>query len=106
MYGIWPANEAILNKTKGILKKTIVVWLCESPPVKPQQLGFGMTKKLDMSISLATKDAVDIFVHDIISSFLTFKQHKEIVSGDLKVDLSRKAFIGNVESNIPTWYPI
>ena len=65
-----------------------------------------MIKKLDLSISLRTAEAVDIFVHDVVSSFPGFQEHKDISTGELMVDDSRKAYIGKIEGNICAWYPI
>ena len=44
-YGIRPAND-------NSVKKTLVVWLCERPPVKPQPLGLPLAKKLKIPIQL------------------------------------------------------
>ncbi len=65
-----------------------------------------MIKKLDLSISLGTAEAVNTFVRDVISSFPGFQEHKDISTGELMVDDSRKAYIGKIEGNICAWYPI
>jgi hypothetical protein len=65
-----------------------------------------MIKKLDISISLGTAKAIGTFVRDVISSFPGFQEHKDISTGELIVDDSRKAYIGKIEGNICAWYPI
>ncbi|KAH8760261.1 hypothetical protein BGZ57DRAFT_994220 [Hyaloscypha finlandica] len=46
-YGIRPANE-------NTLKKTVVIWLCERPPARPQQL--------DLPQILGTKDSLHLCI--------------------------------------------
>jgi hypothetical protein len=65
-----------------------------------------MIKKLDLSISLATAEAVDTFVRDVILSFPGFQEHKDISTGELVVDDSRRAYIGKIEGSICAWYLI
>ena len=63
------ANQKALNKSKSAysihpannnsIRKTIIIWLCECPPAKPQQLSVSVVKKLDPSIKLNTISSVD-----------------------------------------------
>jgi hypothetical protein len=85
-YGIRPAND-------NLIRKTIIIWPCERPPAKPQQLGVSIVKKLDPSLKLHTASSVDQFVRSLISSFPAVQDHKDISSGELKISDSRLAYI-------------
>jgi hypothetical protein len=98
-YGIRPSND-------NSVKQTVVVWLCERPPVKPQQLGISLVKRIDLSLHLTSAESVNTFVRGIISSFPAFNDHQDISTGALVIDNSRLAYVGKIEGNSCAWWAI
>jgi hypothetical protein len=95
-FGIRPANESAI-------RKTIVIWLCDRPPIKPQQRGISLVKKIEYSTRLDTAQSVDSFVRSVVLGFPAFQEHIDISSGELSIDDSRLAYIGKIEGNSCAW---
>ena len=99
-HGPRPANE-------NVLKRTIVIWLCERPPIRPQQLGTNLQRSLLCDISLRSPIYIDQFVRGIVKGFQQYKDHSMIKSGVLVEDEDRNAYIGKVDSSgPPSFLPI
>jgi hypothetical protein len=45
---------------------------------------------------LTSKEAVDIFVRDVIANHPTFNEHQDISSGELIIDNRRMGYIGSL----------
>ncbi len=87
-FGVNPHNSPVT-----FLKKPITIWLVERAPARPFSLGISISKKIPYGQSLNSPTVVDQFVRETVLSCPPFLEQKEIFSGALSIDDSRKAYI-------------
>jgi hypothetical protein len=98
-YGIRPANS-------NSIKKSVVIWLCERPPIRPRSVGVPLFIKLNLPIDWSSSELVDSWIRHLVSTFPLFQDHQNIVFSELVVDHSRAAYIGRMEGKHCAWWAI
>jgi len=98
LYGINPSND-------NFVKKPLVVWLVERPPIKPVSLGIALSGRFEISLQdFASSSTVDRFVRKVLENCPPFNEHKDISTGSLVIDTSRLAYIGKIENGACAWW--
>ena len=87
------------------MKKPLVVWLVERPPIKPVSLGIPLSGRFEISLQdFANSGTVNRFVRKVLENCPPFNEHKDISTGSLVIDTSRLAYIGKIENRVCAWW--
>jgi hypothetical protein len=78
--------------------------LCEYPSATPVRFGPSFFKKVDLTTPFNTAAAIDTFVHNTVSEYLTFNLHEDIASGKFVIDRTQLAYIRKLDGKTVAFY--